>query len=357
MATNYSHYESVVVSVTDYSPFGVSLTGRTFTTTEGYRYGFQNQETDKELWDGAVSYKYRIEDVRLGRFFSVDPLYAKYPWNSNYAFSENRVNDKVELEGLEAADPTWESSQNSNAFRSLWDKKGVISASDYSQLEDALNDAWNSYTTFKIRGRDLSARNMSRYLGGEGGYDIYCYASIDRSSILTFDHMIEYARSKVIQDLERVLLNLEPGKHHIETSILTTKGQAASLLSDYGTAFGSAALACNIKCDVVIDENGDYCFSGGLFYTFGDTYKWHPSRVSEMSFESDIADHTQLASLAEVGARNFSVRAYFSQIVWGNSTENFVGGIGDSKEAECPEIEGYYALPDGAELKYDYGKK
>jgi RHS repeat-associated protein len=98
---NYLHYESVVVSVTDYSPFGVSLTGRTFTTTEGYRYGFQNQETDKELWDGAVSYKYRIEDVRLGRFFSVDPLSAKYPWNSNYAFSENRLIDAIELEGLE----------------------------------------------------------------------------------------------------------------------------------------------------------------------------------------------------------------------------------------------------------------
>lgn len=32
----------------------------------------------------------------------MDPLYAKYPWNSNYAFSENRLLDAVELEGLEA---------------------------------------------------------------------------------------------------------------------------------------------------------------------------------------------------------------------------------------------------------------
>ncbi len=103
--SNYSHYESVVLSVTDYSPFGVSLTGRTFTTTEGYRYGFQNQETDKELWDGAVTYKYRIEDVRLGRFFSVDPLHNEFPWNSNYAFSENLVIYMIELEGLEAASP------------------------------------------------------------------------------------------------------------------------------------------------------------------------------------------------------------------------------------------------------------
>jgi RHS repeat-associated protein len=65
------------------------------------RFGFQGQETDEELWSGAVSYKYRVEDPRLGRFFSVDPLAPKYAYNSTYAFSENRVIDGVELEGLE----------------------------------------------------------------------------------------------------------------------------------------------------------------------------------------------------------------------------------------------------------------
>ena len=40
-------------------------------------------------------------DARIGRFLSIDPLAAQYPWNSPYAFSENRVIDAVELEGLE----------------------------------------------------------------------------------------------------------------------------------------------------------------------------------------------------------------------------------------------------------------
>lgn len=35
------------------------------------------------------------------RFFAIDPLAAKYPHNSPYAFSENRVIDGIELEGLE----------------------------------------------------------------------------------------------------------------------------------------------------------------------------------------------------------------------------------------------------------------
>ncbi len=87
-------------SLSDYSPFGVELASRTWSIEE-YRNGFQKQEKDKELWEGAMYYKYRVEDPRLGRFFSVDPFYAKYPYNSHYAFSENKLINGVELEGLE----------------------------------------------------------------------------------------------------------------------------------------------------------------------------------------------------------------------------------------------------------------
>lgn len=42
-----------------------------------------------------------MSDARLGRFWSVDPLAAQYPYNSPYAFSENDVIRAIELEGLE----------------------------------------------------------------------------------------------------------------------------------------------------------------------------------------------------------------------------------------------------------------
>ena len=42
-----------------------------------------------------------MHDPRVGRFFALDPLSNKYPWNSPYAFSENRVIDGGELEGSE----------------------------------------------------------------------------------------------------------------------------------------------------------------------------------------------------------------------------------------------------------------
>ena len=95
-------YKADLVSANDYYPGGMQMPGRSYTGGNKYRYGFQNQEIDNELWESAVSFKYRVEDARLVRFFSVDPLAKKYPHNSPYAFSENRLIDAVELEGLES---------------------------------------------------------------------------------------------------------------------------------------------------------------------------------------------------------------------------------------------------------------
>jgi RHS repeat-associated protein len=77
------------------------------TCTASYRFTFQGQEHDDELNGSAgtsYAFEYRMHDARVGRFLSIDPLAFMFPWNSPYAFSENRVLDMVELEGLEAAD-------------------------------------------------------------------------------------------------------------------------------------------------------------------------------------------------------------------------------------------------------------
>ncbi len=93
-------------NIADYSPFGVQLDGRTI-QGDFYRYGFQNQEKDDEVKGAgnSVNYTFRMHDPRVGRFFAVDPLAGMYPHNSVYAFSENRVIDMNELEGLEVTFP------------------------------------------------------------------------------------------------------------------------------------------------------------------------------------------------------------------------------------------------------------
>jgi RHS repeat-associated protein len=102
------YYVADVVSQSDYYPFGMVMPNRNEDDGSSYRYSFQGQEKDDEIkGDGnSVNYKYRMHDPRVGRFFAVDPLATSYPWNSPYAFSENKVIYAIELEGLEAANAT-----------------------------------------------------------------------------------------------------------------------------------------------------------------------------------------------------------------------------------------------------------
>ena len=80
------------------------MPGRIYTSSDqDYKFGFQGQEQDEKIKGkgNSIDYKYRVHDPRIGRFLSLDPLAPEYPHNSPYAFSENRVIDAVELEGLE----------------------------------------------------------------------------------------------------------------------------------------------------------------------------------------------------------------------------------------------------------------
>ena len=66
-----------------------------------YKYYYQEQERQDELGLNWDSFKYRNYDYAIGRFMSVDPLAEKYPYNSTYAFQENKMGLGRELEGLE----------------------------------------------------------------------------------------------------------------------------------------------------------------------------------------------------------------------------------------------------------------
>ena len=90
-----------IVDSNDYYPFGMEYVGFQGANTQlpSYTYGFQGQEKQTET--GWSSFKWRNSIPELGRFFNVDPLSEKYSYQSHYNFSENRVVDGRELEGLE----------------------------------------------------------------------------------------------------------------------------------------------------------------------------------------------------------------------------------------------------------------
>lgn len=93
--------EPTIDQETNYYPFGLEHKGynRIVSTQPNYKYGFQKQERQDET--GWLSFKWRNYDPALARFFNIDPLSEKYNYQSHYNFSENRVVDGIELEGLE----------------------------------------------------------------------------------------------------------------------------------------------------------------------------------------------------------------------------------------------------------------
>ena len=100
--TDNDNFRLPTLTLNNYYPYGMLQAGRT-KNAGGYRFGFQGQEADNKIGGLGqhLNYTFRNYDSWAIRFGAIDPLAAKYPHNSSYAFSENRVIDGVELEGLE----------------------------------------------------------------------------------------------------------------------------------------------------------------------------------------------------------------------------------------------------------------
>jgi RHS repeat-associated protein len=87
-------------NICDYSPFGVSLDGRTM-ESEFYRRGFNGMEKDDE-WKGkgdCYDFGARMFNSRIGRFLSKDPLEKKYAFISPYVFCNNSPISCVDIKG------------------------------------------------------------------------------------------------------------------------------------------------------------------------------------------------------------------------------------------------------------------
>jgi RHS repeat-associated protein len=72
----------------------------------GYRYGFNGKEDDGDFGSGQLiqDYGFRLYNPTIGKFLSVDPLTASYPWYTPYQFAGNMPLWKIDLDGLEEAD-------------------------------------------------------------------------------------------------------------------------------------------------------------------------------------------------------------------------------------------------------------
>ena len=84
------YFTAYIISVSDYSPFGVELADRTWSIEE-YRSGFNGKEKVTEITGNSSDYDFgaRVYDARLGKFLSIDPKVSSFPSISPNCFAAN----------------------------------------------------------------------------------------------------------------------------------------------------------------------------------------------------------------------------------------------------------------------------
>ncbi|WP_118976580.1 DUF6443 domain-containing protein [Taibaiella koreensis] len=96
------NYTGKVLEEDHYYPFGLTIQTSQAINAKKNDIKFQSQRHEDDFGLNMYSFKYREHDPQIGRFWQIDPLADKYEFNSTYAFSENKVVNAIELEGLEA---------------------------------------------------------------------------------------------------------------------------------------------------------------------------------------------------------------------------------------------------------------
>jgi hypothetical protein len=112
-------------------PFVSSINASGYNAGSGFRFGFNTQEKDKEVYNNNETYSATFweYDGRLGRRWNVDPVFS--PLISNYICFENNPNCKIDYAG------NWPMSVHHKIIddaTSKMVKLGIITAADVKQL-------------------------------------------------------------------------------------------------------------------------------------------------------------------------------------------------------------------------------
>ncbi len=93
-----SYYLADVMSANDYYPFGMMMPGRKY-SSDGYRYGFNGKEKDKDISSECFDFGARTYDSRVARFLSTDRLISISPFYSSYIFAGNKPISAIDYNG------------------------------------------------------------------------------------------------------------------------------------------------------------------------------------------------------------------------------------------------------------------
>ncbi|MBX7227392.1 MAG: hypothetical protein K1X55_15260 [Chitinophagales bacterium] len=225
-------YEAVVLSASDYDPFGMQLAYRTYTATTSYSRGFNGQERDFEInADGNINTAMFWEyDARLGRRWNVDPV--TYPWHGGYTCMTNN--------------PIYFTDINGDVVDG--DKKGL---EDYNKAKQKANSKiqklGEKINALSNKGKDKKIDNLKKQLQAWEQVKNE-FNSLETSSVLYYINSgVTYSKTSITGNLgynldkERVEVNYKSGINYLahelkhayqyeilELDIVATYGQSST---------------------------------------------------------------------------------------------------------------------------------
>lgn len=204
--------------------------------------------------NNEILFQGNLTKGKLSRFLSVDPLAKNYPWNSAYAFAENRVIDGIDLEGAE-----WKSQHK-------WSDK--ITNKDHISL---LGDKYTKGMTYKQAWSVMVPDIQQKYLDNNAKYDCADFSiQVLVEYAYTFKLPIHIVDYKV--DADPTFDNDAYGFQSSNGWVSFAEGDWQRLASNIQANYGALDLYANSR----FTKNKDFHFEEGGNLQAGDliSYKW-----------------------------------------------------------------------------------
>lgn len=238
----------------------------------------------------------------------MDPLTDSYPWYTPYQFAGNKPIKFIDLDGLEEAEDldrliSTEPEITNNIRLNIFQQKGKAQKG----LLDNLDHAGKSVRFLLDRNQRFAARNVLRFLEGEGGQDILSVNFLRQydSFVTDYNNLMERG---VVGQVRNFIRKLPPGEYINREYYFPISQNASS--GDYDNAFGGRFFKVNLDFTIGVNADEQATVNGTAHVTFGDSYRWNRG-LTLGSVVLGIGNHKKFRSLLDVGAKDYLIRSYF----------------------------------------------